>query len=94
MPKRCICGSWYKLLEPSVYEKERMKYWETIKDLPENRKLLDKLTELEQQMLVLIEKGSTYSTKDPDYRSLLISLSCTWDDMKEIYVAIRKQMFP
>ncbi|VDP94475.1 unnamed protein product [Echinostoma caproni] len=89
---RCQCGHWFKLIDMERFEQEREKHWQQIKDKPENAKLLQALTDAENELNRLMEQGKDLKRNSPGADDLLEALSIQWQKLKNAYSAIRLKM--
>ncbi|TPP65697.1 hypothetical protein FGIG_03043 [Fasciola gigantica] len=92
LPMRCQCGHWFKLIDMDRFEQEREKHWQKIKDEPENAKLLQQLTDTENELNRLMEKGKDIKRTSPGADDLLEALANQWEKLKTTYAAIRRKM--
>ncbi|KAF5395998.1 Cytochrome c oxidase subunit 5B [Paragonimus heterotremus] len=92
LPIRCQCGHWFKLIDMERFEQEREKRWAQIKDEPENAKLLQDLTDSENELNRLMDQGKNLTKWSPGVTQLLEKMAAQWEKYKNSYVKIRHQM--
>ncbi|KAA3673683.1 uncharacterized protein DEA37_0008840 [Paragonimus westermani] len=92
LPMRCQCGHWFKLIDMERFEQEREKRWAQIKDEPENAKLLQDLTDSENELNRLMDQGKNLTKWSPGVTQLLEKMAAQWEKYKDSYAKIRRQM--
>ncbi|CAH8577030.1 unnamed protein product [Schistosoma turkestanicum] len=92
LPARCFCGHWFLLVDEQMYEEEREKKWNEIKNKPENADLLKRFDVLEKELNILLAKGKSMTPKSPGANEMMDSMALKWKELKEVYVNIRKTM--
>nr|VZH93483.1 unnamed protein product [Spirometra erinaceieuropaei] len=90
IPTRCGCGHWFKLVDFNEYEAARERYWNSVKNEPENAKLLKDLEEAEQELQHLLEESKTMTKKSAGATEMMDKLLTQWTKYKTAYGEIRR----
>ncbi|BHF74595.1 hypothetical protein SprV_0501768100 [Sparganum proliferum] len=92
IPTRCGCGHWFKLVDFNEYEAARERYWNSVKNEPENAKLLKDLEEAEQELQHLLEESKTMTKKSAGATEMMDKLLTQWTKYKTTYGQIRRKI--